>query len=59
MGDVPIVGMAYHVPAGPDAQFAAVDVLADVLSEQPSGVLYKALVETRNATRARLGAGDP
>jgi zinc protease len=56
VGDVPIVGMAYHVPAGPDAEFAAVDVLADVLSEQPSGVLYKALVETKKCARVRASA---
>jgi zinc protease len=56
VGDVPLVGLVYHVPAGPDPQFAAVDVLARVLSEQPSGVLYKALVETKKSSRVSAGA---
>jgi zinc protease len=56
VGDVPIVGMAYHVPAGPDAEFAAVDVLAEVLSLQPSGPLYKALVETKKCASVRANA---
>jgi zinc protease len=51
VGDVPIVGLLYHTPAGPDPEFAAVDVLSRVLSDQPAGVLYKALVETKLAAR--------
>jgi zinc protease len=50
VGDVPLAGLLYHIPAGPDPEFAAVDVLARVLSEQPSGILYKALVETKKAS---------
>jgi zinc protease len=56
VGDVPAVGLLYHVPAGADPEFAAVDVLARVLSEQPSGVLYKALVETKKASRVNASA---
>jgi zinc protease len=56
VGEVPLVGMAYHVPAGSDPAFVAVDVLADVLSAQPSGPLYKALVETKKSARVRAGA---
>ncbi|MDB5732126.1 MAG: putative zinc protease, partial [Variovorax sp.] len=56
VGEVPLIGMAYHVPAGPDPDFAAVDVLGDILSAQPSGPLYKALVETKKSARARAGA---
>ncbi|OJW17912.1 MAG: pseudouridine synthase [Planctomycetales bacterium 71-10] len=49
VGDVGVVGLAYHVPSGPQADFPALEVLSDVLSSQPSGRLYKALVETRKA----------
>jgi zinc protease len=52
VGDVGIVGMAYHIPAGPHEDMAALQVLASILSTQPSGRLYKALVETKKATSA-------
>ncbi|WP_165252087.1 M16 family metallopeptidase [Paludisphaera soli] len=56
VGDVGVVGLAYHVPSGPHPDYPALDVLADVLSSQPSGRLYKALVETRKA--ASVGGGS-
>jgi zinc protease len=49
VGDVGVVGLAYHIPSGPQSDFPALEVLGDVLSSQPSGRLYKALVETRKA----------
>ncbi len=54
VGDVQIVMAAYHVPAGSDSTFAAVQVLANVLGNAPSGRLYKALVDTKKA--ASVGA---
>ena len=45
VGDVALAGVAYHVCAGSHPDFAAVSVLARILSAQPSGRLYKALVE--------------
>ncbi len=45
-GDVASTGAAYHIPAGSDKDYAAVYVLANVLADEPSGVLYKNLVET-------------
>jgi len=56
VGDVGVVGLAYHIPSGPHPDFPALEVLADVLTSQPSGRLYKALVETRKA--ASVGAGS-
>ena len=50
VGDVQEVAAAYHVPAGADAESGAVNILAQVLSDTPSGRLYKALVETKKAT---------
>ena len=50
VGDVAVAGVVYHVPAGSHADFAAVQVLEEVLTAEPSGRLYKALVEPGLAT---------
>jgi zinc protease len=57
VGDVGAVGVAYHIPAGPHDDWVPLQVLANVLSSQPSGRLYKALVETQRATRVHASAG--
>ena len=49
VGDVGLVGLLYHVPSGSHPEFAAVQVLASILNAEPSGRLYKALVETKKA----------
>ncbi|HEX3474914.1 MAG TPA: pitrilysin family protein [Kofleriaceae bacterium] len=49
-GDVQVVGLAYHVSAAPDPDFAAVEAIADVLTAEPSGRLYIALVKSGLAT---------
>lgn len=49
VGDVSIAGVLYHIPAGPHPEFAAVEVLENLLTSVPSGLLYKALVETKKA----------
>ena len=56
VGDVADVGVAYHIPAGGHPDFAPIDVLESILSPAPSGRLYKALVETRKASRVSGGA---
>ena len=48
-GDVQMIGAAYHVPGGAHPDFAALDILTEVLGDEPSGRLYKALVETKQA----------
>jgi zinc protease len=48
-GDVQVVMAGYHFPAGSHPDFAPLDVLVQVLTTQPSGRLYKALVETKKA----------
>jgi zinc protease len=57
IGDVGVVGVAYHVPSGPHEDSAALQVLANILSTEPSGRLYKALVESKRATSAGAFAG--
>ncbi len=52
VGGTPLLASAYHVPAGADPDFAAIDVLTQVVGDSPSGRLYKALVEPKKAARA-------
>jgi len=49
-GDTQLVGAVYHVPAGSHPDFAAIDIIAQVLGDTPSGRLHKALVETKKAS---------
>ncbi len=49
VGDVQMVLAGYHVPPGPHPDFAAVDVLTNILGDRPSGRLHKGLVETKKA----------
>ncbi|MCY3677572.1 MAG: pitrilysin family protein [Gemmatimonadetes bacterium] len=57
-GDTKLVAHLYHVPAGYHGDFAAVDLLAWVLGNQPSGRLYQALVESGLAASVSAGAGQ-
>ena len=50
VGDVGLVAVCYHVPACSHEDFAAVEVLANILGTEPSGRLYKKLVETKKAS---------
>jgi zinc protease len=50
VGDVGLVGLLFHVPAASHAEFPAVEILGQILSSEPSGRLYKALVETKKAS---------
>jgi zinc protease len=50
VGDVGLVGLLYHIPSGSHPEYPAVEILGDLLDSEPSGRLYKALVETRKAT---------
>jgi zinc protease len=52
VGDVSAIGVAYHIPAGAHEDNAALQVLANILGTEPSGRLYKALVETKKAASA-------
>src|SRR5262245_15659518 len=56
VGDFGLVSLIYHVPAGPHPEFPAVEVLSDILGDEPSGRLYKALVETRMASSVSVNA---
>ncbi|MEQ1883609.1 MAG: pitrilysin family protein [Bryobacteraceae bacterium] len=49
VGDNQILMTAFHTPAGSDIDSAALDVLSSILTDPPSGRLYKALVESKKA----------
>ncbi|MCL4799636.1 MAG: insulinase family protein [Burkholderiales bacterium] len=50
VGDVQLVSAMYHAPPGTHPEFAAVELLTLALTQQPSGRLHKALVESGKAT---------
>ncbi len=50
VGDVQVVSSAYHIPSGTHPDYAVLDILNEVLTNQPSGRLYKALIETQRAS---------
>ncbi len=52
VGDTQEVMAAYHVPAASHQDTAALNVLAFILGDTPSGRLYKALVDTKKAAYA-------
>lgn len=56
VGEIQALTAVYHIPSGSHEDFAAVDILGEVLGDSPSGRLYKALVETKLATSVGGGA---
>ena len=55
-GDVYVIGAGYHIVAGSSPDFPAVAAAADVLTREPSGRLYKQLIETKLAASISGGA---
>jgi len=49
-GDTQLVQALYHVPAGSHPDFAAIDIISQILGDTPSGRLHKALVESKKAS---------
>jgi zinc protease len=52
VGDTQVAISAYHIPAGSHPDYAPLDVLTQILGSEPSGRLYKALVDTKKASNA-------
>ncbi len=50
VGDVQYAAVGYHVPSGADPDYAGISLLVRILGDEPSGRLYKALVESKKAT---------
>jgi zinc protease len=49
VGDVAVAGVMYHIPSGAHPDYASIDVLESILTSEPTGRLYKALVESKKA----------
>jgi zinc protease len=49
VGDAQLAMAVYHVPASSSPDSAAVELLATIMGDSPSGRLHKALVETKQA----------
>jgi zinc protease len=50
-GDIQAIVTMYHIPDGANADYASLEILAEVLGEESSGRLYKALVDTKKASQ--------
>jgi len=51
VGDMQLLLAMYHIPAGSHPDFAAVNVLSQILADTPSGRLHKEMVEGKLASR--------
>lgn len=49
-GDIQLVSALYHTPSGSDEDYAVIALLNNILTDEPSGRLYKTLVETQKAS---------
>ena len=58
VGDTPDLIVLYHIAAGSHPDAAAMEVLAGVLGEAPSGRLYKALVDNKKAVFTNADAEE-
>jgi zinc protease len=52
VGDVQVAMSAYHIPAGSHQDYPAIEVLVQILGSEPSGRLYKSLVDSKKASNA-------
>jgi len=52
VGDAQLFMAAYHIPAGSHPDYAALDVLSQIIGDTPSGRLHKQLVEKNLASRS-------
>ncbi|VTS06222.1 M16 family metallopeptidase [Tuwongella immobilis] len=50
VGTVGAVGAVYHIPSGAHPDYPALQILEDILTSQPNGRLYKALVASKKAS---------
>ncbi|WP_308990468.1 pitrilysin family protein [Mariniflexile litorale] len=50
VGDLQILSALYHIPAGSHEDYAVLAIAEEVLTDQPSGRLYKALIDGKKAS---------
>ncbi|MCW3097491.1 MAG: peptidase protein [Chthonomonadaceae bacterium] len=49
VGDVAVAAAVYHVPSGSHPDYASIDILTQMLGDEPSGRLYRELVLPKKA----------
>jgi len=54
-GDVQVLGLIYHVSAAADPDYPAAEAIGEILTDEPSGRLYVALVKSGLATSVSSG----
>jgi zinc protease len=57
VGNIQGIMAVYHIPASLHPDFAALEVMAEVLGAPQTGRLYKALVDNKKAVAASMNAG--
>ncbi len=50
VGDLQVASAGYHIPSGSHPDYAAIAILTESLTDNPSGRLYKSLVSSNKAT---------
>jgi len=50
VGDLQILSALYHTPAGSHEDYAALAIAEEILTDEPSGRLYKALIDGKKAS---------
>ena len=55
VGDIQAVAAGYHIPSASHPDYIPIEILNHALTNEPSGRLYKALVETKLATSVSGG----
>lgn len=50
VGDLQLATVLYHTPAGSSEDYAAIAIAEQILTDQPSGRLYKALIDEKKAS---------
>ncbi len=56
VGETQLLFVVYHIPSGSHPDFVPIELTIGILSDTPSGRLYKALVETNKASSIAGGA---
>lgn len=52
LGELQVFISTYHIPSATHPDLPALDLLTSIVSDQPSGLLYKSLVESKKALEA-------
>ncbi|TVZ55755.1 zinc protease [Lutibacter sp. Hel_I_33_5] len=50
VGDLQVLAAMYHTPAGSHEDYAALAIAENILTDQPSGRIYKALIDKKKAS---------